>query len=521
MNYKSIILLLAVFLSLSFVSAFELQKSLVQLEVDPNYPCHIEAGDTIVCNSITEQTKNDWIKAIDDIPKQIDDGKGKQIANPEKDKGKLTDEVKKQYISSNIIPYEGKISKTIDITKEYREKVNVYTLGEDTIKIGFATNVFGVAGTPLENFDVNSTTGMVRYRPLNMTWLNLSYSGSGVDVNYGADTLHNYIGKNVTISIWFNFPSIIATSPYYRYLFKSGSVFIHFNNGTAGNEKLLCFRQTGSNSNQTCSTSDLTAGQWYNVVGEWDGTNCSLYLNGVLNSTTLCQTAPSTTGTTYLSGTDSASWVGLVDEFRLYNRTLSTAEILQIYNSGRIANISLTNTSLNLWSSFNEKTGNIIYDKSRYSNNGTSTTTAYWQSDGINVTTLGYQVNISIVNITNAYIRWDNGTEIYPRDVNGNGNFTGNVTFSFLNNQTIWIYENFVTDLYITYNYTYADTISGIYINGTGQIQTGLIGMVVNFFSLAPIIGTILGVCILVAGILILIVYVIKMKNNNPSSFSG
>ena len=49
--------------------------------------------------------------------------------------------------------------------------------------------------------------------------------------------------------------------------------------------------------------------------------------------------------------------------------------------------------------------------------------------------------------------------------------------------------------------------------NANTNIQNGVVGMVVNFFSLAPTIGTIFAVVILIAGIVILVIYVRKMND--------
>lgn len=56
-------------------------------------------------------------------------------------------------------------------------------------------------------------------------------------------------------------------------------------------------------------------------------------------------------------------------------------------------------------------------------------------------------------------------------------------------------------------------------INGTiTTIQTSVLGMVTNFFALMPTIGTILAVVILIAGIVLLVIYVKRMKDSGTSS---
>ena len=58
-------------------------------------------------------------------------------------------------------------------------------------------------------------------------------------------------------------------------------------------------------------------------------------------------------------------------------------------------------------------------------------------------------------------------------------------------------------------------------VNVTG-IQNNIVSMVTNFFALMPTVGTILAVVILIAGIVILVMYVKRMKDTGGSSeFQG
>lgn len=59
--------------------------------------------------------------------------------------------------------------------------------------------------------------------------------------------------------------------------------------------------------------------------------------------------------------------------------------------------------------------------------------------------------------------------------------------------------------------------------NNTSEIQDNLIGLAVNFFALAPTIGTILGVVILIAAIVLLVLYVRRMakQGQETTGFQG
>ncbi|GEM_PF-5156699 len=79
----------------------------------------------------------------------------------------------------------------------------------------------------------------------------------------------------------------------------------------------------------------LENGKWYHVVGVYNGTNMSIYINGVLENTTAksgdidyhAQTSDISIGTRS-PYTVSENFIGSIDEVNIYNRALTPAEIL-------------------------------------------------------------------------------------------------------------------------------------------------------------------------------------------------
>ena len=65
-----------------------------------------------------------------------------------------------------------------------------------------------------------------------------------------------------------------------------------------------------------------------------------------------------------------SGWEGCLDEVRFYTSITDTI-VQEINNSGVKANVSLSSTNLLLWFSFNEGTGDTVYDKSGNGYNGT------------------------------------------------------------------------------------------------------------------------------------------------------
>ncbi|MDD5145201.1 MAG: LamG domain-containing protein, partial [Candidatus Pacebacteria bacterium] len=119
-------------------------------------------------------------------------------------------------------------------------------------------------------------------------------------------------------------------------------------------------------------TSDnvLTMGNWYHVVGTYDGSRLKLYINGVLQSNT-----PGLSGNITKGGNSLiiGAWIpynetfnGSIDEIRIYNRDLSPEEVRYHYNrGGPVAH----------WK-FDEGSGTTTYDETNNNNDGQFLTAA-------------------------------------------------------------------------------------------------------------------------------------------------
>lgn len=328
-------------------------------------------------------------------------------------------------------------------------------------------SAFSVSGTPLENFDVNTTTGMVRYRPLNMTWL--SFDGS-----YFNRISNTFYGtSNATFMVWVNTSDGNANS--------GKGVILSFadnNKGLYLRDGILFAGISNSTGIYNLSGGYINDSNWHNLAMIVNNSNLSLYIDGVIiNSTIVTANSPITAFAMSWGLTDGSA-IMRSDELRAYNISLSSSDILSVYNSGRIRNDSLLTSyipNMQNWFSANEYGRSFITNL--YNNKPLAKATGIsWQSDNINVTTLGYEVNISIVNITNALIYWDNAT-IIENSLNSSddGNFTGDYNFTFLNNQTIWIRENWHGALIPIFS-NYQDDNDTIYGSGTGHFNVTVNG---------------------------------------------
>lgn len=101
-------------------------------------------------------------------------------------------------------------------------------------------------------------------------------------------------------------------------------------------------KDLGNTSHYISTQDSVVVGQWYHVVGTWDGTNQKLYLNGVLQSQSSVAftkgTANSdlfTFGKQNITGSE-YYFNGSIDSTRLYSRALSADEIQSNYQAGNV-----------------------------------------------------------------------------------------------------------------------------------------------------------------------------------------
>ena len=193
----------------------------------------------------------------------------------------------------------------------------------------------------------------------------------------------------------FNYPGIT-----FAFWIKTGSNSIVFNsyintprvavNITGGKAQ---FNIRGSNGVTVpdlyvTSLSSVTDNNWHYVVAEKDNDNIKIYVDGTLEATTsgASNLDPSTYRTTFGLGASgiyhdvgfTPSFVGNLDEFRIYNRALSASEVKQLYNYSskpKVAASSIQKGLVGYWpldgDNYNATTGRVT-DKTPYGNHGSN-----------------------------------------------------------------------------------------------------------------------------------------------------
>lgn len=185
---------------------------------------------------------------------------------------------------------------------------------------------------------------------------------------------------NLTISGWFNASSFPHAA--YNSMWGGGGAggsthptrfWLSCNNGSL-------FRiWYGTSTNFTFAYS-ISTGTWYNVVLTIDGSTVKLYVNGSQEGSTVT-TAPSvyaTAGDEFEIGANPTYrpyyWDGYIDEFSVFNSTLSASDVTAIYNSGVPADLSSL-SPVHWWRMGDDDggTGTTITDLGSGGNNATLT----------------------------------------------------------------------------------------------------------------------------------------------------
>lgn len=155
---------------------------------------------------------------------------------------------------------------------------------------------------------------------------------------------------NISVSAWVKFDSLNSVTS------DAGLQYILFKRGNGPFEAFSLFKLRGTGpddrihflvgSNPTVnlraaavSTTVITTGQFYHLVGTYDGHDIKLYVNGVLE-----RTQPANFDIGYINGKPlviggsgepfNGRVRGLVDEVQIYNRVLSATEAQSIYETG-------------------------------------------------------------------------------------------------------------------------------------------------------------------------------------------
>ena len=97
--------------------------------------------------------------------------------------------------------------------------------------------------------------------------------------------------------------------------------------------------RSGSNGDATiyASSTGVSDDEWHHIVGMWNGLHLKLFVDGIEVGTPTAWTyAQEYNGGEFKIGKRSTglNFVGSIDEVGVWNRALTSAEVIELYNSG-------------------------------------------------------------------------------------------------------------------------------------------------------------------------------------------
>ncbi|MEK6874682.1 MAG: LamG domain-containing protein, partial [Nanoarchaeota archaeon] len=182
------------------------------------------------------------------------------------------------------------------------------------------------------NNGVSNTTGVIKS--------SLDFNGNTGYVNVG-DNANLNITEAITVSAWVKHRGAFKTglAGFEGILVKGDSAYrLQLCSASSAN----CPENSSTNSfmwsvHNACAQTDMGSdivpveGRWYHVVGTYDRSNTRIYVDGVQKNSLACTVAIPTNSFNVSIGENLQAtgrfWNGSIDEVKIYNRSLSAAEI--------------------------------------------------------------------------------------------------------------------------------------------------------------------------------------------------
>lgn len=165
--------------------------------------------------------------------------------------------------------------------------------------------------------------GYLNFNPASTQWADATSLPSSL-TTWTVEAWHYYAGTNNNGS-----PCIVTEA------FAGGPINYTVGNCTDSSPNLQVGYWDGSSFHPTPAGTVLTAGQWYQVVGIYDGTANQLYINGEFVSSTATTVTPASSGAgiRLMRRWDADQyWGGRLSIVRIYNAALTTQQVAQNFN---------------------------------------------------------------------------------------------------------------------------------------------------------------------------------------------
>ncbi|MCK4627650.1 MAG: LamG domain-containing protein, partial [Sedimentisphaerales bacterium] len=183
------------------------------------------------------------------------------------------------------------------------------------------------------NYEPNWVSGWIKTPPATTNMALEFYGESPTKESYvkittdlaAADPNLNNLQQEITLSAWVKINDTLSEYPV---ILAKGIDSWRMGVMTTEDERnnSIYFTCQGLGIQSVYSNAKLNDGYWHNVVGTWDGTTQSLYIDGILDNSQLnwgqinTNDLPATIGARAISATEAErSWNGLIDDVRIYS----------------------------------------------------------------------------------------------------------------------------------------------------------------------------------------------------------
>jgi hypothetical protein len=166
--------------------------------------------------------------------------------------------------------------------------------------------------------------------------------GGAMEFDGVDDYLHvpaSYNLSNFSIAVWVK-PNDDNTVSYGDAIFEKEFALKGMQLTWHSSGKFMFMVSNGTKPNQISGQVGKAKNQWYLVIGTYNGTHAKLYVNGVKEGELETLSVPNNTiginmgaWETRPAGTMSRPFKGMIDEVKVYNRSLTTQEVLQLFGS--------------------------------------------------------------------------------------------------------------------------------------------------------------------------------------------
>ena len=197
-------------------------------------------------------------------------------------------------------------------------------------------NSYPGSGTTWNDMSGNGNTGTLTNTPTYSSTNSGTFTFDGSTQYVSLPSSLTRLNTNYSISMWIN-PSTISVSPYLTSDWNGPGrnyLFYQVNNKI----QLLIGNGTTSQDAAQQSNLSLVANTWYNTAFVVIGTTHIIYINGILDNSTIGSYSGGITSNarniaTSVSPIASDCFNGKISSTLMYNRSLSSTEILQNYNA--------------------------------------------------------------------------------------------------------------------------------------------------------------------------------------------